>query len=131
MLATWPRVRRHSRSDRPAISWSPRRIEPDTAAPLGERPIRASATAVFPLPDSPAMPTTWPGRTLIVNLLTARSGPVGVGYSTLRSATDRTGSPSLVTGRSGLSVPERGPAARPRFGTMSRLTYDPAGASTL
>ena len=50
-------------SDMPTSSRPCQRIEPpDTDTPSGSRPSSDRAVIVFPQPDSPTRPSTWPGR---------------------------------------------------------------------
>jgi len=58
-----PRRRDISLSLRPTSSSPRNRMEPDTCAELGSRPITASDDTDLPEPDSPTMPRNSPSRT--------------------------------------------------------------------
>src|SRR6187399_1326835 len=77
-----------ARMSSPSKSTSP----PVITAGGGNSLSTASAAVDLPEPDSPARPNTSPGRMSNDTLSTARTGPLGVRYSTRRFLTDNSGS---------------------------------------
>src|SRR5271163_536847 len=64
-----------------------KRSSPETTAPSGSSPIKASAVIVLPEPDSPTIPRLSPADAENDISRTTRRGPRGVGRSTARSTT--------------------------------------------
>jgi hypothetical protein len=60
---------------------------PFTLAPAGNNPINASASIVFPLPDSPTSPSDSPASICNDTSFTGRTQPFGVGNSTVNPRT--------------------------------------------
>src|SRR5690606_1028017 len=87
MARSLPRTRDSSASVLPSSSSPRSRTEPVTRAPSGRSPITASASAVFPAPDSPTTPSTSPAPAVRHAPRTARTPDA---YRTVRSGTRST-----------------------------------------
>src|ERR1700678_965530 len=61
MAIDFPRIPDSCFSLRPSSSWSWKRMDPETLAFLGRRPMAASAVPDLPEPASPTMPSTSSG----------------------------------------------------------------------
>jgi len=91
MAISPPRTSRHSCSESDVNFLGHDSVAKDasplTRAPGGSKPVSASDSIVFPLPDSPTSPSDSPALMLRDASFTGRTQPAGIGNSTVKPRT--------------------------------------------